>query len=713
MFSPAGLVVVISGLLSLGAITGLLGGWVNKQRATHMSLFSALVGSLGAAAGTVVFWLNSRSMPHGEVLLPLTIQLPTTVFALALDFYIDRLAAFFLFLTGFLSAGVSFYSCSWLADKAEKHLIAGTYNLFILSTVWMLLTNNSYFFLIFLEFMTLTFGYLTLYRHNLLTEQPPGQVSDPDMDNAKLAFKVYLIFSHVGVVLITVAFVLLGLTATDPVLILNFDELRANRTAINPQLASIIFLLALSGFGVKAAMFPFQTWMGLTHPYLPTNIHALVSAIVIKVAGVYGLLRVLFEFLPQAEWWWGAVVIILAGLTAISGVFYAITSRDLKTALANHSVENIGIILAGMGLAVLLSANRQYVALAHLALIASLYHLLNHTIFKGLLFLGTGAIESLTGTVKLDELGGLIHRFRWTAVTFLVGAISISGFPPFNGFISEWLTLQAIFATQNLFVDVWITLAIFSTLLMLGSAFALTAVAFVKIVGETLLGQPRLPSTGITQPSADVDWSMRAVLVLLAVLCLLLGIFPGAVTGQLSRIATELIPGSAPLSWGTSISGLDIELNYPDYTYTARVYILPWLVLITPLVLLVWLTVRQKKQLWQWRSVWNCGSHYRPEWMQVTGPAFSFLIWEWASINSVEDNNTAEDRTAIIPWRIQMTPKRFVREIFRQVLDTAIGRQALMANRFGKWFQSGDIRRYLAYLFIIFLLLLAVYFWSR
>lgn len=717
--------LVVTTLFLIGGIAGLLLGRLSKRWATRLALICALSASLLIAYYAARFWgepMDGREPPPILLQLPSNFSLP----APGQSFFIDRLAAFFLLLTGTLSAGVALYSFVWLADKAEQHRIASAYNLFVLFTTLTLMADNVYLFLVFLECMTLTFSYLSLYRHNRLLEG--DQEDRREMAGAKLAFKAYLIFSHVGVVFITAALILPALLVGG----VSFDTLREFSYKVEQPFASAIFLLGLIGLGIKGGFAPAHPWVSIVHPKSPTTTHALTLGLIIKVSSFYMLIRLCFEFLPPGPWWWGWLALLLAGLTALAGVFYAITSRDLKTALSNHSVENLGIILAGVGMALLLSSSHLPPSLAGLAMVAGLYHLLNHTVFKGLLYLGAGAIENQTGTVDLEELGGLMQRFPWISVTFLIGAIAISGFPPFNGFISEWLTLQAIFASQDLFASVqpWMVVALFGALLMLGTAFGLTALAFVKIVGEALLGMPRRPQLLAVDKQGEAPWKMRGVLVVLALLCLLLGLFPGLVADQLALLAGDLLRLKEPLTFGTSATSLTVSAVLEGHSYTARLAMLPLLLLaLPPLALATLLGARRGR--WGRGPLWSCGTDYRPEAMQITGGAFAFLTWEWAggrfaplgpadeghlyrtpvqvsagSAREGSDGDEGGEREDRIPWQLPISETRYVREDFRRMIDTSTQRLLEASTRFGGWFQGGDIRQYLSYLFLVFILVL-------
>ena len=740
-FNYASLIFYMIVVLFLsGGMVGLLSGRKHAHWAMRVALACACAGSLAAVVG-VIAWNQSGgnySLPS-FTLDPPIVELPfgrSTVFPmLTLDFRLDGLASFFILLTGLLSAGVSLYSFVWLAKKSERNRIAGAYNLLVLSTLLVVVVNNAYYFLLFLECVTLTFSYLTLYKHNRLLTQEEGSYKPEELEASRLAFKAYLIFSHLGFTLITAAFILLGLAHAT----FNFDAWR-NSSVVDHTDANVIFLLVFVGFGIKAAIAPWQSWMALTHPYLPTNIHAFVSSVVIKVVGLYGLIRVLFDFLPIASWW-GWLVLLIAGVTTLVGVFYAITSRDLKTALANHSVENIGIILAGVGLAMVFKgltiASLPKVdvqlagQLATLALTAALFHLLNHSIFKSLLFLGTGAIEYRTegddqpGVVELDKLGGLIHIIPWTSATFLVGAVAIAGFPPFNGFISEWLLLQTTFASLSFFLKTftplaftqdfslpWQAIGLIATLLMLGLAFGMTALAFVKIAGEALLGPARYQEHSNKQGAHDVPWPMLSILIALAIACLLIGILPGWIFSYLLMVSQPLV-GSQQSFFTGNISAIHLELssNVAKNSiplYQASLSLLPVLFLAAiPCTLAFLVTWRRRPKVS--RKEWNGGTPLATS-NRITGEAYSFLTWTWATdLSGRRRRKSSSEKSAkmlLIPWYLPMSGKRYVIEYFRWAINAFLVRVTRFSNRFGDWFQGGDIRSYLIYLFIAFILVL-------
>ncbi len=722
-------ILVIVPLFSLGGLAAFLPRFKPIQ-ATHLSLFFAVLGGVAAALAGFYFW--RRPMPSAEMLVevgPLVGKLPP----LALGLYVDRLAAFFLVLTGGMAAIVGLYSFGWLQDVPQRRRIAGVYNLFVLSTLLLIVADNAFFFLLSLECMTLFFSYLVLYKHDKLLEQE--ETPAEEMHGAKAAFKTYLIASHIGVIFVTASFIALAIRAGS----FSFTVFRGLDQVGSPGLAGLIFILALIGFGIKAGLMPAHVWVAVVHPYSPTTTHALTLGLLIKVVSVYPMLRVFFEFLRPVSWWWGWLVLLLAGLTVSVGVFYAIASRDLKSALANHSVENIGIILAGIGLGLVFAADEfsatpAISGLAGLALVAGLYHTLNHAIFKGLLYLCTGAIENRTGSVEMEKLGGLMKRFPWTSITFLIGAASIAGFPPFNGFISEWLTLQTLFSGLGLLGvthGLPALIGLLLTLLLLSIAFGLTALAFVKIAGETLLGAPRRAGVLAQEKKGEVPWTMRGALVLMAGLCLLLGLFPslgvnylGETVCSLRRFETDCGPQLVqatrqrlPFATTTSTAvGIEVPLA-PDREgtlggYSARLSVLPLLIpaAIAAGGAVILVAVRRRKGRPETGAGWTCGTAYDPEAMQITGGAFSFLIWEpvegtRATRLKQEDASSSHEP---LPSRLPQSAEHYVTEFFRWMYDVILKVLVQGSGYVGNSIQVGDVRRYLIYILIAFLVVLAI-----
>jgi hydrogenase-4 component B len=323
-----------------------------------------------------------------------------------------------------------------------------------------------------------------------------------------------------------------------------FDTMRAAAPA--PTLAGLAIMLALVGAGSKAGIAPLHVWLPLAHPAAPSHVSALMSGVMTKVA-IYGFVRIVFELAGPTAWWWSIPILVVAASTALLGVIYALMQHDLKRLLAYHTVENIGIIFIGVGLALAFRAFDMPFAAA-LALTAGLLHAFNHSLFKSLLFFGAGAVLSATGERDMEHLGGLIHNMPRTAFAFLVGCVAISALPPFNGFVSEWLTFQAILLTPDL--PSW-ALKILSPAVgaLLALSAALAAGCFTKAFGITFLGRPR---THAAARAHETDRFTLAAMFSLAVLCLVAGVFPGIFIDALAPVATMAVGGRMPAQSGAA-----------------------------------------------------------------------------------------------------------------------------------------------------------------
>ena len=326
---------------------------------------------------------------------------------------------------------------------------------------------------------------------------------------------------------------------------LTFDLMRSAK--LTPLWATLAFAFAFFGFGVKAGIVPLHVWLPDAHPVAPSHISALMSGAMIKM-GIYGIVRVSYDLIGDVRWEWGVVVLIVGTASALLGVLYAIMQHDLKRLLAYHSIENIGIILMGLGLSMIFLGSGHKV-LGTLGLVAALYHTLNHALFKGLLFLGAGAVLYRTHERDLEHMGGLIHRMPVTALMFLVGCVAISALPPFNGFVSEWLTFQTALQAPVLKNGVLRAIIPIAAAL-LALAAALAAACFVKAFGIAFLGKPR---TRRVARAREVPAGMLGGMGLLATLCLLLGVFPTSVIEAMAPITQllvhEALPSAAAEGW--------------------------------------------------------------------------------------------------------------------------------------------------------------------
>ena len=695
---------VFTGLFSAGFFLPIILATLKRRWVGTLSLLLALLGSLYGMGLMGAIWLVgtavSKSLTWEVAWLSnlLLMEKP-----LLLGIRIDALSAFFGFLITAFAAIVAVYSFRALDAphyQAYRNQIASAFNLFVLSTMLVVIVNDVFSLLVSLEVMTLAFAYLVLYKHNLYRDgQTDHPVSDAKKKDARLGPQIYLIISHTSTAFLFIAVLLLAIQAKG----VGFDALRDNAQKLTSTLASGVFLLTLAGLGIRAGLTPGHIWVSLVHPSSPTTTHAFSLGIAIKVA-VYLMYRFFFEFLEPVAWW-GYVVVLVAVITALVNVWYAISSHDLKTALAYHSIENIGIITAGLGLALIFAPDKSDLGrwIMALALLASLYHLLNHAVFKGLLYLATGAIDNLTHqTVEFHKLGGLIKLYPFTSAMFLVGSVSIAGFPPFNGFISEWLTLQALLRGAGAVQSGTGLLVIVVSLVMLVASFALTAFCFYKIAGLTLLGQQRSSKTArINWARRDVPATMWGGMALMAALCLGLGLFPGKILPLLSPVVGALGVEEAVVV----LPGVDFLLNAPDALVSDG---LPSLALVGSAVVgLLLLGVgaviafNPRRTLRKPAIPWNCGTPLALETMQPTSAGLSELLRRLLNAVPEKMKTLAPD---YLPARLALSkstalPQEVV-EFFRASDNWLIHFLLTHSEQLGRVVQNRDIRRYLAYILI-------------
>ncbi len=496
----------------IAATAWLLLGVVGLTLVPRLPAISKPVFLLGALVGVMVGATALGFLGAPAETAVLAIGLPDLPFHLRLD----NLTAIFTLILGFASAGISLYAAGYFHQGHGKPsgILCLEYHLFLGSMLMVLLADDAYAFMVAWELMALSSYFLVTTDHKI-----------PEIRRAGF---LYLLMAHVGAVSLLLCFgVLQGGHGA-----YTFDYMR--QAQMTPYWASIAFLLALFGFGAKAGLVPVHVWLPEAHPAAPSPVSALMSGIMLKTA-IYGLLRVTFDLLHVQIGWWGALSLTLGLITALYGVIFAAVQSDMKRLLAWSSIENIGIILAGFGLTVIFSADGKGM-LAALALTATLYHAVNHAFFKGLLFVGTGSVLHATGTRQMGGLGGLIRYMPWTAWLTLIGALAIAGLPPLNGFVSEWLLLQAFLLTPGLhqnYLNMVIPVAAASVAL----AAALAAYVMVKFFGVVFLGQPRDPSL---KDAHEAGWLQRLGMVWLAAGCVLLGLLPSQFIGWMAPTVKQL-----------------------------------------------------------------------------------------------------------------------------------------------------------------------------
>jgi hydrogenase-4 component B len=582
-----------------------------RQRLVLNAIFAALVLHLiGAACGLggerfalrIVYLLSAAASGIAAIAAlafllgdgaPVEATLPVGLPWLPAHFRLDALSAAFLLILDVVAALVSVFAHGYGSHDAEPKRILPLYPIFLAAMNLVLLANDAYSFLVSWELMSLSSWLLVLANHR---DRQTGH-----------AAAVYLVMASFGTIALLLAFGVLAGIGGD----YSFAAIRHTAPGILP--ASIVFGLVLLGAGSKAGLVPLHAWLPLAHPAAPSHVSALMSGVMTKVA-IYALIRVLFDLVGSPIWWWGGIILLLGAASALLGVLYAVMQSDLKTLLAYSTVENVGIITIGIGLALAFKANG-LTTLAGLALIAALLHVFNHALFKSLLFLGSGAVLVATGQRDIERLGGLIHRMPVTAAAFLVGAAAISALPPLNGFASEWLVFQAIL--NGTVLPQWLLkLALPIVGLMLALAAALAAVCFVRAYGIVFLGRPRGTQAAAAEEAPAV---MRIPLAVLAGLCVVFGIVPGALIDLLLPAMRQLLgPDALPFARSTGLWLVPLRAEQSSYSG-----LIVFLAIAGLIGLLVWVIHRFASARVRRAPAWDCGfPDPRPQ-LQYTGSSFA------------------------------------------------------------------------------------------
>jgi formate hydrogenlyase subunit 3/multisubunit Na+/H+ antiporter MnhD subunit len=454
----------------------------------------------------------------------MSLTLPLGIPWLGAHFRLDALSAYFLAVVGLGSFAASLFALGYGRHEEAPERVLPFYPAFLAGMALVVIADDAFTFLVSWEFMSLSSWALVMAHHR-------------DPDNVRAGY-IYLVMTGFGTLALLLTFGLLA----GPEGGYAFTDIR--HTHPTTGLAALVLILALIGAGSKAGLVPLHVWLPLAHPAAPSHVSALMSGVMTKVA-VYGFIRITFDLVGPSSWWWSIVVLALGGITAVMGVLYALMQHDLKRLLAYHTVENIGIIFIGLGLALAFQAHGMAFAAA-LAMTAGLLHVLNHSLFKSLLFFGAGAVLAATGERDMEHLGGLIHRMPQTAFVFLVGCAAISALPPLNGFVSEWLTFQAILLSPQL--PAWgLKLLVPAVGALLALAAALAAACFVKAFGVTFLGRPRTPVAASAQ---ETDRFSLAAMFFLAALCLVAGVLPGLFMDALAPVVQVLVGARMPVQTG-------------------------------------------------------------------------------------------------------------------------------------------------------------------
>jgi hydrogenase-4 component B len=630
-------------LLGGGAVAPLLR--MRVRGALALQAFG--IGLIGIGGALVLFGAPSTGAEFRDGLAP----------ALGLD----GLTGFFLATIAVVAVPSLLYACDYLAEMADDRVQVSLCGLFLLSLAGVVTARDPSSFLVFWELMTLVPAAAILTRRG-----------DAGVRHAVF---VYLAMTHLG-----------GAGVWIAVLVLAHYGALSDPGALAPQGAGVealVVVAALVGFGTKAGLMPMHSWLPRAHPVAPSHVSALMSGVMIKVA-LYGLIRVLFEWAAPAPLWAGLTVLGVGTLSALGGVLYALVQHDLKRLLAFHSIENIGIVALGLGASILFAAQGE-ATWAAIAFAAALLHVLNHAVFKALLFLAAGAFERAVGSLDLDRLGGLLRRMPWTGGAFLVGSMAIAGVPPLNGFASEWLTLQALVHVA-LGPSLGLGLAGAVATAGLAATAALALFCFVKAVGLVLLGAPRRPEAA---EAIEAPAGMRYGPLLLAGCCVALGAAPGLLVPSLM----ELAPAPRALA-------ADPSLLIPGTGSLPS----PWLLLgVVFLTGLLWLLRGSRRAAPV--PAWACGSRAEPAlaWSSAgfTKPlrlALEGVLRPRREVTTLREHGLVRS----VRYRAE------VPHLFDTALYGPLRRGAVAGARIARRVQSGSIRAYAGYLLVLLLALLAL-----
>ncbi len=594
----------------------------------------------------------------------------------------DGLSLFFLAVISIISLPSAFYSLGYLKGEYSRAKTALAWFLFlsfILSMVLVVTVSNVLAFLIAWEVMSLVSYFLVVF--------------DTTHEKSIRAGMIYIVMTHIGTAFLIAAFLIMYKYAGS----FDFFTIKNACQAMTVQVKNTVFIFLLIGFGTKAGVVPLHIWLPYAHPQAPSHISSVMSGVMIKTA-IYGIIRFIIFILGVNSSWWGVLILILAVVSCLVGVIYALMEHDIKRLLAYHSVENIGIILLGVGLSMLfLSLNMLYLAI--FSLIAGLYHLINHAIFKGLLFLCAGSVYKATGTRDIEKLGGLIKRMPHTAAYFLIGAMAISALPPLNGFVSEWMTLQAFFmGALNTTAGIKLFLGICAGLLALTGGLA--AACFVKAFGITFLALPR---SHYAESAKEVSFSMKAGMFFLSALTLIFGL--GAV------LIIKLLAKTAAASTGIDISKMSFSLNNFIVSPQAgnNVYLsvpLLALVLVAAFVIFSFILYaffpRNREVAY---GTWDCGYYKTGPRNEYTATAFSKPFRIAFSFFLLPYRKTQKIRESFYHVK-SFSYETHTTKVFKKYIYEPALALVFKSAKSIKRIQPGSIHLYLSYIFAAVLLLI-------
>ncbi|MCE5295501.1 MAG: hydrogenase 4 subunit B [Euryarchaeota archaeon] len=595
--------------------------------------------------------------------------------------YLDQLSAFFLFMVCLVMASVSVYSFGYVGEYEGKYdtgLMGALLNLFFLSLVLVVSSNNAILFLISWESMSLVSFLLVMYEGR--------------KEGVTNAGYLYLTMTHIGTAVMTAAFLLMAYYVGS----YSFDDISAASGSLPSSVSSAAFLFLFIGLGTKAGMVPLHVWLPAAHPAAPSNISALMSGVMVKMA-LFMMVRSFFEFLGPVPSWWGLLVLLMGCISALLGVLYALKETDIKSTLAYSTVENMGIMFIGLGTAMVFQSYG-LTSLSALALLATLFHALNHAIFKSLLFLGAGSVVHATHTRNMESMGGLAKPMPRTSVLMFVGLLSMAAIPPLGGFVSEWLLFQSLLQTTAV-PDILVKMLMSVSIAILALTGALAVAMAVRLFGTTFLARPRTEQAkNAVESPKTMLWGMS----FLAALCILLGVLSSWIIPYIDNV-TESVLG---VSIGSSVvDGLSISPESNDFATMA-----PLLIALLALIgiVMAWVLGHPKSGTERTSGTWDCGTPLSSR-NEYTGTALSNpIVRVFGNIYRPQSEIRTESTSS--PYiRKRLFYEVHFGDVFERriyhpitILFTGIAKRMTVI-------QAGSIQAYLGYIFMMLVLLLVVF----
>lgn len=669
----------------LGGFAASLGAPASSRRAVSISLLLSLVGTVLGGTAALLLLLQGSQFTWGFV--PAGFSSPTPLASLGIS--MDQLSAFFVLLISLVGFAITLASLGYVERFVHERpaTLAGLYALFLFTLLLVVLAGTVFLFLVAWEAMTVVSYFLVVHEH-----------ASPKVQRSGL---FYLVISHAAGASVLTALLLLAVYSGSP----TFSGIAAAASQLNPWVKSLVFVAAVLGFGTKAGLVPLHVWLPEAHPAAPSNVSALMSGVMIKV-GIYGILRVVFQVMGGGPLWWGILLLLLGATSALVGVLNAIAQHDLKRLLAFHSVENVGIIFMALG-ASLIFLSLGFPILAALALLAGMLHTVNHALFKSLLFLGAGAVVGETGTRDMERMGGLARAMPQTALFFLVGALAISGLPPLNGFVSEWILFQAFFAsfsTGSLATEVLFT----ASAGVLALSTGLAGYCFVKASAAVFLARARAPES--VKVTEDAPITMRGGMAILAGLCVVLGVVPMLAIDLIGKTVSQLTGTSSPtISFAMALGAVRLP------QLSGNLYVGVVALILAGAILGVWVVRRVGNAEADRRSpAWDCGLDRPTPRMEYTASGYAQPILRlFSSFYAPTVRSEKSTLGGSRPGLLEKT-SRYETEVSYPLVERffdPLKRTVLELSRRTSRLQSGRIHAYLAY-FVITLFVLLIALWA-